>query len=121
MATVTIQDITVGTGDEAVDNKIVTVSYTGFVSGGGSLPDVELAGALASDETMDVPVNGMMMIDGWNQGILGMKVGGQRRITVPPELAYGSGPNGGNGEIVPSGATLIFVINLFAVKAVPNL
>jgi len=109
---VTIEDLTVGSGSEAVDGKLITVRYTALIA-----PDIPITAPLEPGETIEVPVNGKMMIDGWNEGVLGMKVGGKRRITVPPELAY---RNVGLGDIVPILATLIFEIDLVSVRDIPT-
>lgn len=111
---VTIVDLVVGTGEEAVANKLITVRYTSEVQG---TPNRPIAAPLAPGETIEVPLPGDMLIAGWNDGVLGMKVGGKRRITIPPELAY---RNLGVGDIVPVDATLIFEVELVSLRAIPS-
>ncbi len=126
--TVTIVDLVVGSGDEVTDDKLITVTYTGTITGVPPGVDLPILGGLEPGETIEVPVNGSMLITGWNQGVLGtadppsppMRVGGLRRITIPPELAYGSGSNTGLQDIVPSGATLVFDVKVLAMKDLPS-
>ena len=111
-----VVDLVVGTGDEAVEEKILTVNYTSFIQGSGGQPNQLIAGQTLPGELIDVPVDGHMLISGWNQGVKSMRVGGKRRITIPPDLAY---EDVGLGDIVPEDATLIFEVELFAVKDPP--
>src|SRR3954470_16107921 len=101
-------DLVVGTGVEAVQTSRVTVGYTGWLydtskpDGKGTQFDTSPSSTFA--------LTGV--IAGWQRGVPGMKVGGQRRLIVPPELAYGSA---GNGPIPPN-ATLVFDIGLLGVQ-----
>jgi peptidylprolyl isomerase len=109
---VTIEEVTVGTGAAVADDKLITVKYTVKIA-----PDTPVIGALQTGETIEVPVGGEMLIDGWNQGMVGMKVGGKRRITVPPELAFA---DDGLADIVPGASTLIFEVDLISIRDVPR-
>jgi FKBP-type peptidyl-prolyl cis-trans isomerase len=103
-------DLVVGTGTIAAVGNQVTVSYTGwFYNTAG--PDGKGA---QFDSSLSYPfVLGVgAVIRGWDQGVQGMRVGGQRRLIIPPELAYGSG-----GFLsIPPNATLVFDINLLNVR-----
>ena len=106
-------DLVVGTGTEAVAGKTLRMYYTGWLYSPGSTDnkgsrfDFNTAGLGFSF------VLGSGVIQGWNQGIAGMKVGGKRLLIIPPELGYGS-TGAGNGAI-PGNATLIFEVELLAV------
>jgi FKBP-type peptidyl-prolyl cis-trans isomerase FkpA len=99
----------VGTGAEAIATSRITVSY------GGWLYDTSRTDGKGSQ--FDGSANATFLlsglIPGWQRGIVGMKVGGQRRLIVPPELAYGAS---GSGSSIPPNATLIFDIALLAVQ-----
>jgi peptidylprolyl isomerase len=101
-----ITDIEVGTGAEATPGATVDVHYLGvdFVSG------EEFDSSWSRNQSTTFPLTGL--IKGWQEGIPGMKAGGRRQLVVPPHLAYG--PAGGSHRL--SGKTLIFVIDLIAVK-----
>ena len=106
-------DITVGTGTEATTGKTLRVYYTGWLysttaaENKGGVFDSNISG-LGYQFTLGVtPV-----IQGWQQGVVGMKVGGKRRLIIPPSLAYGTQ---GQGNLIPPNATLIFEIELLAV------
>ncbi|HWP09605.1 MAG TPA: FKBP-type peptidyl-prolyl cis-trans isomerase [Polyangiaceae bacterium] len=108
-------DLIVGTGDEAVADSLITVYYTVIPIKALPTDPGTIAGALASNETIEVPVGGQALIPGWNEGVLGMKVGGKRQITIPPELAYGTA---GYGVVRPN-TTLIFEVDLLSVRPRP--
>ena len=110
-----------GTGDEVELFQVATIFYTVVAA-----PNEPLQGALDEDETIDVNVGGKYVIQGLTDGLLGingdpdpvpMKVGGKRRISIPPELAYGD--DGIPGIVLP-GSTLIFEVDLRAVKPAPH-
>lgn len=108
-------DLRVGTGTEATAGRTVTVNYTGWLynSSGtdnkGSLFDSSLA---AGRSPLAFTVGSSSIIPGFSQGVVGMRVGGSRRVIMPPSLAYGSQ---GSGSIPPN-ATLIFEIELLSVQ-----
>ena len=97
-----IEDIVVGDGAEAVPGGTVTVHYVGVEYDSGDQFD----SSWDRGDTIEFPLRGL--IAGWQEGIPGMKVGGRRKLTIPPALAYG--PAGGGHRL--SGKTLIFVIDL---------
>jgi FKBP-type peptidyl-prolyl cis-trans isomerase FkpA len=101
-------DLVVGTGTAATATSRVTVSYTGWLYD-TSKPDGK---GTQFDSSPNATFVLSSVIAGWQRGVPGMKVGGQRRLIVPPELAYGSA---GSGAIPPN-ATLVFDIGLLAVQ-----
>lgn len=101
-----VEDIAVGTGAEAVPGKLVVVHYTGTLTDGKVFDSSRQRGPFS------FPLGQGAVIQGWEQGIQGMKVGGQRKLTIPPELGYGSR---GIGPIPPN-STLIFDVELLDVK-----
>ena len=101
-----ISDIVVGEGAEAVPGATVLVHYVGVEFENGD----EFDSSWNRGEPIEFPLRGL--IAGWQEGIPGMKVGGRRQLTIPPELAYG--PAGGGHRL--SGKTLIFIIDLLAVR-----
>lgn len=107
-------DIRVGTGAEAILGRSVTVHYSLWLysasaaEGKGRLVETSAGG---TPPTFTLSVG--RLIDGWIRGVPGMRVGGIRRLVVPPELAYGAQ---GSGNSVPPNATLVFDIDLVAVQ-----
>lgn len=101
-----IDDVVVGDGAEAVPGGTVTVHYVGVEYDTGE----EFDSSWNRGESIEFPLRGL--IQGWQDGIPGMRVGGRRRLTIPPEQAYG--PAGGGHRL--SGKTLIFVIDLLDVR-----
>ena len=97
-----IEDIVVGDGAEAKPGGTVTVHYLGVDFDSGE----EFDSSWSRGQSISFPLTSL--IEGWKRGIPGMRVGGRRKLTVPPELAYG--PAGGGHRL--SGRTLIFVIDL---------
>jgi peptidylprolyl isomerase len=102
----TIDDIVVGDGAEANPGDTVEVHYVGVEFDSGE----EFDASWNRGESIEFPLRGL--IQGWQDGIPGMKVGGRRQLTIPPELAYG--PAGAGHRL--SGKTLVFVIDLLGVK-----
>ena len=108
-----ITEITVGTGTEATTGKTVRVYYTGWLysetatDNKGGVFDSLLTGL-----GFQFTIGTSNVIQGFHQGVTGMKVGGKRRVIVPPALGYGAG---GSGSTVPGNATLIFEIELLGV------
>ena len=101
-----IKDLTVGDGAEAVAGATVVVHYVGVEFGNGEQFD----SSWDRGESIEFPLRGL--IQGWQDGIPGMRVGGRRQLTIPPQLAYGAA---GSGHRL-SGKTLIFVIDLLDVR-----
>ncbi len=125
-AQVSVQDIIVGEGAVAEGDKIVTVEYTGTLISGDVFDTTRrddrkpLSFQLETGLVEDDPQGGQV-IDGFIQGVPGMQVGGLRRITVPPQLAWGSRGAGCKPEnphacIIPPNSTLLFEIELIAVR-----
>jgi len=101
-------DITVGTGDVAKEGSHVKVHYTGWLTTGKKFDSSVDAG-----KPYEFAIGRGDVIKGWDEGVTGMKVGGKRQLRIPPELGYGA--NGYPG-VIPANATLIFDIQLLAVK-----
>ena len=104
-----LEDLEVGDGDEAVDGKVVEVHYVGVSWATGDQFDA----SWDRGDTFKFKLGKGQVISGWDQGVAGMKVGGRRRITIPPDLAYGS--RGAGGAIGPD-ETLVFVVDLVDVR-----
>jgi len=103
-----IQDEVVGTGAEAVSGKHVTVNYTGTLTDG-----TKFDSSLNPGRTpFDFNLGAGEVIQGWDQGVVGMKVGGKRKLTIPPSLGYGSQDMGS----IPPNSTLIFEVELLKVE-----
>jgi peptidylprolyl isomerase len=101
-----ITDLVIGEGDEAQPGGVVEVHYVGVEYDSGD----EFDSSWSRDESISFPLRGL--IQGWQDGIPGMRVGGRRQLIIPPEQAYG--PEGGGHRL--SGKTLIFVIDLLAAR-----
>lgn len=104
-----IEDITVGDGPEAVGGTTVQVHYVGVAHSSGE----EFDSSYDRGQPLPFRLGAGQVISGWDQGVAGMKVGGRRKLTIPPHLAYGS--RGAGGVIGPN-ETLIFVCDLVAVR-----
>jgi len=103
-----IDDIKIGTGAEVVAGDVVSVHYAGRLQDGTEFDNSRTRGA-----AFDFQVGGGQVIRGWEEGLLGMKVGGERILVIPPEMGYGAA---GIGPI-PGGATLIFSIELLEITS----
>jgi len=100
-------DIVVGTGATAVAGNTVKVHYSGFLTSGEKFDSSRDRG-----EPFSFPLGAGQVIKGWDEGVAGMKVGGQRQLRIPPELGYGAA---GAGGAIPPNATLIFDVELLGV------
>lgn len=107
-AELVIEDITVGDGDEAVAGKGVTVHYAGVSWSTG----VEFDASWNRMEPFQFGLGEGQVIQGWDKGVQGMKVGGRRRLTIPPSMGYGAA---GAGGVIAGNETLVFVVDLLAV------
>ena len=104
-----IEDLVVGEGAEAQDYNKVVVNYTGSLEDGTVFDSSLNPGREPFTFTLGVG----SVIKGWDLGVKGMKVGGKRKLTIPPELGYG---DQGAGGLIPPGATLIFEVDLLEVE-----
>ncbi len=108
-----ITDIRVGTGAEAANGRRVTVNYTGWLYVAGAVDNKGTQFDTSNGRgAFSFLLGGGGVIAGWERGVVGMRVGGQRRLIIPPELGYGAA---GSGPI-PGNATLVFDIELLSVQ-----
>ena len=101
-----ITDLVIGSGAEAVAGQTVSVNYRGTLLTGKEFDSSYGRGPFA------FPLGGGRVIKGWDEGVAGMKVGGKRRLVIPPDLAYGER---GAGGVIPPNATLVFEVELLQV------
>ena len=102
-----ITDLWVGDGQEATPGQTVKVHYVGVAWSTGK----EFDASWNRSQSFDFPLGGGQVIAGWDQGVAGMKVGGRRKLVIPPALGYG---DRGAGGVIKGGETLIFVVDLLA-------
>lgn len=102
-----VEDLQLGTGDEAVAGKPVTVHYVGTLTDGSKFDSSRDRG-----KGFSFQLGAGQVIKGWDQGVSGMKVGGMRRLTIPADLAYG---DRGFPPVIPPKATLVFEVELISV------
>ncbi|MBQ8828595.1 MAG: FKBP-type peptidyl-prolyl cis-trans isomerase [Burkholderiaceae bacterium] len=102
-----IEDLTVGTGVEAQAGTGVRVHYVGWLENG-----MKFDSSRDRNDPFEFPLGQGYVIQGWDQGVQGMKVGGTRRLVIPASMGYGEN---GVGGIIPPNATLIFEVELLAV------
>lgn len=102
-----IEDLKAGVGDEAVTDKKVTVNYKGMLTDG-----TQFDSSYDRDEPFSFTLGAGQVIAGWEKGVVGMKVGGKRKLTIPPELGYGAQQVGK----IPANSTLIFEVELLKVE-----
>ncbi|MFD1321732.1 FKBP-type peptidyl-prolyl cis-trans isomerase [Micromonospora sonneratiae] len=108
-AELVIEDIVVGDGPEAEAGQLVTVHYVGVSFHTGK----EFDSSWNRGEPFNFGLGGGQVIEGWDRGVAGMRVGGRRKLTIPPQLAYG---NRGAGNLIKPGETLVFVVDLLGVR-----
>lgn len=104
-----IQDIVAGSGAQAGAGDTVSVNYVGMFTDGRKFDNSYDRG-----QPFQFTLGGGQVIKGWDQGVAGMRVGGKRKLIIPPALAYGQG-GAGNG-LIPPNATLVFEVELLAVQ-----
>ena len=102
-----IDDITEGAGDPASAGQSVTVHYTGWLTDG-----TKFDSSKDRSNPFEFALGARRVIAGWDEGVQGMRVGGVRKLTIPPELGYGAR---GAGGVIPPGATLVFEVELLSV------
>ena len=101
-------DNVVGDGQEAAAGQHVTVHYTGWLYNNGE-QGAKFDSSRDRNDPFDFPLGAGMVIKGWDEGVQGMKIGGQRTLIIPPELGYGAR---GAGGVIPPNATLKFDVEL---------
>lgn len=99
-----IEDLTEGTGDEARAGQVVSVHYTGWLTDGKKFDSSK-----DRNDPFQFSLGAGQVIKGWDDGIVGMRVGGRRKLTIPAALAYGER---GAGGVIKPGEALIFVVDL---------
>jgi len=103
-----IEDLVVGSGAQAQNGDTVSVNYTGWLEDG-----TKFDSSYDRNQSFEFKLGTRAVIAGWDQGIAGMQVGGKRKLTIPPELAYG---NQGIPGVIPPNATLVFEVELLEKK-----
>jgi peptidylprolyl isomerase len=104
-----VEDLAVGDGPEAQAGQLATVHYVGVSHSTGE----EFDSSWKRSEPFSFPLGRGRVIAGWDQGVAGMKVGGRRKLVIPPHLGYG---DRGAGGVIKPGETLIFVVDLLEVR-----
>lgn len=100
-----IEEIVEGTGDSPLSGQTVVVHYTGWLTDGKKFDS-----SVDRGQPFKFKIGVGQVIQGWDQGVLSMKVGGKRKLTIPPEMAYGD-RDVGNG-LIPANSTLVFEVEL---------
>lgn len=104
-----VEDLIVGDGDEAAAGQTARVHYVGV----GVTSGEEFDSSWNRNEPFDFPLGAGHVIAGWDRGVLGMRIGGRRRLVIPPHLGYG---DRGAGGVIAPGETLIFVVDLLELR-----
>ena len=107
-------DSVAGTGDEARPGRVVRVHYTGWLYDATKSDKcgTKFDSSLDRGKPFVFKLGGGQVIKGWDEGVVGMKVGGKRKLTIPPDLGYGAR---GAGGVIPPNATLLFEVELLGV------
>jgi FKBP-type peptidyl-prolyl cis-trans isomerase len=111
MASLGIVDLVVGQGEAASSGQRVKVHYTGWLDNNGN-KGPKFDSSRDRNEPFEFALGRGQVIKGWDQGVAGMKVGGKRQLTIPPDLGYGAR---GAGAVIPPHATLVFEVELLGV------
>ena len=108
-------DVKLGTGTEATNGRTVSVHYTGWLYSESAADHhgTKFDSSVDRGQPFSFILGAGSVIKGWDQGVLGMKVGGQRTLTIPPSLGYGSA---GVSGVIPANATLVFDVQLLGVS-----
>jgi FKBP-type peptidyl-prolyl cis-trans isomerase FkpA len=101
-------DLATGSGNAARSGQFVTVHYTGWLTDG-----TKFDSSLDRGDPFSFALGQGQVIAGWDEGVEGMKIGGKRKLTIPPELGYGQW---GAGGVIPPNATLVFEVELLGVE-----
>ena len=102
------EELNLGTGDVAAKGNKVSVHYTGWLTDG-----TKFDSSVDRKQPFDFTLGQGMVIQGWDEGVAGMQVGGKRKLTIPPQLGYGAQ---GAGGVIPPNATLVFEVELLAIS-----
>lgn len=105
-------DLKVGSGDPIQPGQTAVVHYTGWLADGGK-PGRQFDSSYSRNRPFDFRLGAGQVIQGWDEGVAGMRVGGKRRLTIPPQLGYGER---GAGNVIPPNATLIFDVELLEIR-----
>jgi len=113
--TLQVTDVKVGTGTDATNGKVVSVHYTGWLynESAADKHGTKFDSSRDRNQPFEFGLGAGQVIRGWDQGVAGMKVGGQRTLIIPPSLGYGSA---GAGGVIPANATLVFDVELLGVR-----
>lgn len=115
MAELQMTDVQVGDGAEATPGKMVSVHYTGWLydENAADKHGAKFDSSVDRGQPFQFPLGAGRVIQGWDQGVAGMKVGGKRTLIIPPEMGYGAQ---GAGGVIPPNATLVFDVELLGVQ-----
>ena len=102
------EDLQVGTGDSPKPGQTVVVHYTGWLTDGNKFDS-----SVDRGQPFEFQIGRGQVIKGWDEGVMSMKIGGKRKLTIPADLGYGAR---GAGGVIPANATLIFEVDLLGLK-----